>query len=53
MTQIEPVPYSHLESKDKDPLSVICAIMDKILEWDIEVPNEIVSGLIEEIKCKL
>ena len=54
MTQIEPIPYSLPESKDKDkdPLAAICAIMDKILEWDTKVPNEILSRLVEEIKCK-
>ena len=54
MTQIEPVPYSLLKGKDKDPLSVICATMDRFLEDEnLEIPNEILSVLIEEIKCKL
>jgi hypothetical protein len=46
-----PITYSY--SENRDPLSALYAIMERILEWGIEVPNEIVSGLIEEIKCKL
>lgn len=52
MTQIEPIPYSLPDSKDKDkdPLAAICAIMDKVLERDLEIPDDIIRRLIEEIE---
>jgi hypothetical protein len=51
MTQIEPVPYSPSDSKDKDPLAAILQIIEMILDNDgIDVEDKDLKRLIEEIK---
>lgn len=45
-----PITYSY--SENRDPLSAFYAIMEKILERDNEVPDEIIDKLIRELQCQ-
>ena len=42
-----------LPKENRDPLSAFCAIMDRILESDIEIPDEAINRLIGELERQL